>query len=305
MKDWKEVWPDRVSASGQVKRGLTQEQKTEVYVHKARKAHNNKYTYLRFIYLGATEKSIITCPIHGDFEQTPSNHINHNKGCPKCAGKNCDTNEFIRKSTEIHGSRFDYSNTKFALYEQPVEIHCRIHGPFQQTPRVHLQGSGCPTCGGTKLKTLEQFIVDARKVHGDRYAYTDYTNAITKCRILCTDHGEFLQTPHDHLSGKGCPRCSYRESTQVYILHYSPEVYKIGITVDLFGLRLPQLEKAYGSPISVVKCKQVANPKQIEQHLLTTYINKPILDRKFDGYTELRVLTEQEVAEICSFLETI
>lgn len=31
-----------------------------------------------------SEKIIIVCPKHGEFEQTPTNHINHKQGCPKC-----------------------------------------------------------------------------------------------------------------------------------------------------------------------------------------------------------------------------
>lgn len=46
--------------------------------------HNNKYTYTKTEYKKALKKVIITCPIHGDFYQTPSKHINGH-GCPECA----------------------------------------------------------------------------------------------------------------------------------------------------------------------------------------------------------------------------
>ena len=42
-----------------------------------------KYNYDKFVYVNAHTKSIITCPIHGDFEQTPDAHKT-GSGCKKC-----------------------------------------------------------------------------------------------------------------------------------------------------------------------------------------------------------------------------
>lgn len=61
-------------------------------------------------------------------------------------------------------------------------------------------------------KTAEQFIENARKVHGDKYDYsrTDYVNNRTKVCIICPKHGEFWQKPHDHLDYCGCPICAMK-----------------------------------------------------------------------------------------------
>ena len=44
-----------------------------------------------------------------------------------------------------------------------------------------------------KKKTTEQFIKDARLVHGDKYDYSlvEYVNNSTKLIIICKAHGEF------------------------------------------------------------------------------------------------------------------
>ena len=57
--------------------------------------------------------------------------------------------------------------------------------------------------------TTEEFIERARKVHGDKYDYSkaEYVNSSTKVCIICPVHGEFWQTPHNHLKGNGCPKC--------------------------------------------------------------------------------------------------
>ena len=60
-----------------------------------------------------------------------------------------------------------------------------------------------------KRKTTYQFIVEARKVHGDKYDYSkiDYQGNKVKVCIICPIHGEFWQAPQDHLRGVGCKKC--------------------------------------------------------------------------------------------------
>lgn len=61
-------------------------------------------------------------------------------------------------------------------------------------------------------KTTEQFIAEARLIHGDKYDYSkvEYINARTPVRIICPKHNEFWQTPNAHLSQKqGCRKCYY------------------------------------------------------------------------------------------------
>lgn len=60
-----------------------------------------------------------------------------------------------------------------------------------------------------KRLTQEEFLVKARKVHGNKYDYSkvEYINGTTKVCIICKEHGEFWQTPSKHLFGRGCPFC--------------------------------------------------------------------------------------------------
>ena len=50
------------------------------YKEQAKIKHNNKYDYSKSNYISAKEKIIITCLIHGDFEQTPNSHL-RGSGC--------------------------------------------------------------------------------------------------------------------------------------------------------------------------------------------------------------------------------
>ena len=58
-------------------------------------------------------------------------------------------------------------------------------------------------------KNNNSFISDARCVHGDKYDYSkvEYVNSSVPVCIICPDHGEFWQTPHNHLNSTGCKKC--------------------------------------------------------------------------------------------------
>jgi len=60
-----------------------------------------------------------------------------------------------------------------------------------------------------RRKTTEEFIQEAKKVHANRYDYTEviYRNSQSKIDIICPDHGSFSQTPDAHKAGSGCPKC--------------------------------------------------------------------------------------------------
>lgn len=121
------------------------------------------------------------------------------------------TEQFIEDAKKMHGNRYDYSKAKYVNARSKAKIICPEHGEFEQAVDNHLRGRGCPDCGkDVKRKTTEQFIEDAKKVHGDKYDYSEvkYINNKSKVTIVCPRHGEFKQTPNNHLKGFICPACS-------------------------------------------------------------------------------------------------
>lgn len=60
--------------------------KTKNFIEKSTKIHDGYYTYENTVYVKANEKVNITCPVHGEFWQQPSSHIN-GRGCVKCRYK--------------------------------------------------------------------------------------------------------------------------------------------------------------------------------------------------------------------------
>lgn len=123
--------------------------------------------------------------------------------------------EFIAKAQEIHGDKYDYSNSTYINSSVKICIGCSKHGGFWQLPSVHLLGHGCPICANeekskTKTDTKDTFINKAIHIHGKLYDYSkvNYINSQTKTCIICPKHGEFWQKPNNHIMGQGCPVCS-------------------------------------------------------------------------------------------------
>ena len=182
----------------------------EEFIQKAKEKHGDKYDYSNVQYVHSKSKVKIICKEHGEFEQQPNNHL-QGQGCLACKLDNSKltTEQFIQKAKEIHGDKYDYSKVEYVNNATKVKIICPQHGEFEQTPNLHLRGSGCPACGGTLKLTTEEFIQRSNEIHGDKYDYSNvqYVNNTTKVKIICKQHGEFEQTPFNHLRVYGCPEC--------------------------------------------------------------------------------------------------
>jgi very-short-patch-repair endonuclease len=129
-------------------------------------------------------------------------------------GKKSTKEDFIKKAIEIHGDKYDYSGVEYIGNKLKVNIICLLHGEFYQRPNDHLSGYGCKKCQYKKTSsenkfTNELFIKRANLIHSSKYDYSfvRYDGYENKIKIVCLKHGEFMQSPHSHLSGAGCPSC--------------------------------------------------------------------------------------------------
>jgi very-short-patch-repair endonuclease len=193
--------------------------KTQLFISKANKIHKNRYDYSKVNYINAKTKVTIICSEHGEFQQTPSNHLS-NYNCQKCA-KNfqLDTNSFIEKAINIHNNKYDYSKVNYINADTQIIIICREHGEFSQIPDFHINRKcGCPKCSNNVKLDISEFIEKAEKIHGNKYDYSkvDYLNNYTRIIIICKKHGEFLQKPFVHLLQHGCPSCINKTEYKFY-----------------------------------------------------------------------------------------
>jgi len=198
-----------------IKRG-NRKSNTEEFITKAKNIHGDEYDYSQVNYINNSEYVNIICKKHGPFPKSPANHLK-GQGCPICTAESnyrgssqrLSMEDFLEKSNEVHGNKYDYSQVVYKNNSQPVNIICAKHGPFLQAPHSHFSGSGCPKCIG-RHKSTEDFIEQANQIHGNKFDYSevDYVDATTKVKISCPKHGKFTQTPNQHLGGSGCPTCN-------------------------------------------------------------------------------------------------
>lgn len=109
--------------------------------------HGNKFDYSKVNYVGTHSSIIMVCKKHGEFIQTPRQHLRGKTGgCLKCARLSKDTHDFVNDAVKIHGERYSYDLTIYKNAKTKLTIGCSLHGDFLQLPRIHLSGSGCPKC---------------------------------------------------------------------------------------------------------------------------------------------------------------
>lgn len=299
----------------------------ETFIRDSRKIHNNKYDYSKVNFINTMIKVKIICPIHGEFTQMPCEHLK-GRGCPQCSkdSKRKTIAQFIEDAKKVHGEKYDYSKVKYIDNKTKVCIICPIHGEFWQAPIKHLMAAqGCPKCNkiGKKIKEVnnisftnttnyaEKFIKEAPIKHKNKYDYSkvNYVNTNTKVCIICPKHGEFWQTPHHHLDGRGCPKCGRKiVTTETYLelineryddkYNFSKIVYKnrkTPITVickehgefNISPITLLNNQDAEHCPICQTK-KNILETKLFEtiqqkfnnQKIVRNYHNHKILGRK-------------------------
>ncbi len=121
---------------------------TEKFIERSKSIHKNLFSYENVNYINSYTKVEIICnTCNLRFKQMPHNHLNGNK-CPNCFGTHKRTNEdFVKKSMDIHGIKYDYSNVEYKNNNTKVKIICNTcNNTFYQIPIDHLNGHGCSSC---------------------------------------------------------------------------------------------------------------------------------------------------------------
>ena len=190
---------------------------TESFIKKSNEIHNNKYDYSETIFKHTEEKLIISCPLHGKFEQRAASHL-YGRGCKKCginsvaSSNTTSQEEFIKRSKEKYNDKYSYDELIYKSHSKgKITLTCNIHGSFQIKAIKHFIGNngGCKKCGNVEKMTNHEFIERSNKIHNNFYDYS-LSNCIKsseKIDIICPKHGLFKQKINSHLIGSKCPKC--------------------------------------------------------------------------------------------------
>jgi len=142
----------------------------ENFINRSNLIHNNFYGYEKVVYVNNRTDVIISCPVHGEFNQAPDGHLS-GKGCEECghlrtADKRRKPQEdFVEEAKILHRGIYTYEEVDYKSFHEKVLITCKIHGDFPQVPASHLAGNGCPKCYNKNEGRLAIFLNEMAVVH--------------------------------------------------------------------------------------------------------------------------------------------
>lgn len=151
--------------------------------------------------VGQTKNSVI------DLANVKKKHIEREKMAKKLTNE-----EFIERSKNAHGNKFDYSKTEYQNIRANVIITCRKHGDISISPENHLYNlQGCFNCFLDRHRLVqisEERLSKFKDIHKNKYLYNDLSVNNGRINIECPNHGTFSQSIHNHEYGHGCPQCN-------------------------------------------------------------------------------------------------
>ena len=191
------------------------------FIERAMFIHGEKYDYTNVIYKNARTSVKLKCNLCSNYWfVVPYSHAKPNNtgsGCPYCAGFFRTTEDFIKASKLIHGSKYDYSNVIYKNAKSKVKIFCIKHQRYWLTTwhSFVINGHGCSKCGAEVNKpSVESIIAKFEKVHDKKYDYKNFlvwNGWHSKIEVLCKFHVNysFYPTPASHFYGlSGCDLCN-------------------------------------------------------------------------------------------------
>ena len=137
-------------------------------------------------------------------------------------GQQKTTKIWVEEARRIWGDTFDYSKSIYTNSKKQITVTCLKpkHGDFTVVAGNHIKTTrnpaGCPKCYKEHqirkyMKPFEQFLNEARAIHGHRYEYdaTTYNGSKIKMDAICPNHGAIKILPDSHINGKqGCKKCA-------------------------------------------------------------------------------------------------
>lgn len=219
---------------------------TDSFIQRATLTHGEVLDYSSVRYVDATTPVILICRTHGEFEQSPSEHIAAKNPCAQCAGRVLTTPQLVERARAYWGSRFDYSKTTYVNESSKVKIICREHGEFEQVMRHHIQGRlGCSACRGVVTDT-DSFIA-AVAAHGFPLTFEDveYTNNQGEVILTCSLHGPYKTVADYAVQGyvtcNGC-KSAHSSAKEREVAEFIREVCpNIEVRTNVYGV-LPTQE---------------------------------------------------------------
>jgi Zn finger protein HypA/HybF involved in hydrogenase expression len=181
------------------------------------KERNPHYDDIEIIscYIGANEKVACRCKTCKHEWSTTALHLihkTHPSGCPNCANiAQTRTHEEFLYDLAINNKNYETITIlgKYTTKENKIKCMCKIcNNIWNPKAGSLLQNNGCSKCGGTKLKSHQEFIDELKEINELVEILGQYKNDSTNIECKCLKCGnEWKPTPNKLLHGRGCPKC--------------------------------------------------------------------------------------------------
>lgn len=157
-------------------------------------------------YINCDTPLSVKCHNGHEWQDTYSNIMHRECGCPKCAGKVPYTIEELL--SKIEARQFQWIDGELINSQSRILLRCKEgHEWWGMCTNIINNKSGCPYCAGQgkpDMLTVKQNV----ELGGVELLSTEYINANTKLHVRCKHGHEWYATYQNLYKGKrGCPIC--------------------------------------------------------------------------------------------------
>jgi len=214
------------------------------------------------------------------------------------------TEEFIRDAINVHGSFYDYSLVDYINSSTPVIIICPIHGPFKQTPNIHLKGCDCPKHFDDKRKATKfsrygdknyrneekrKATNKAKYGHENPFANSEIKNKIknTILEKYGVEHPAQNKSIHDKMTNTNLSRYGVENPFQ------SPSIKEkiFNTNMERYGVKNPSQSTEIQEKIKNTCIERYGGPAPA----CSETVKKKIIDKWIDNYGENHPFKNKDV----------
>ena len=261
-------------------------------------------------YINSKTPILHKCLIHGvEWKVLPSSVLNGH-GCPECArikriNSKLKTHEQYVKEVSVISPHIEVIENYIDSHTHILH-HCKIHDYYwKSTPNNILNGCSCPVCGGSILKTHDEYVRQVSLINPHIEVIGKYINSHTPILHKCTkDNYEWYSMPTHILNSKGCPKCAgtMKKTHEEYVIEVASINPDIEVIEKYINSKTSILHRCkidghqwYALPLNILKgrgcpqCVESNGERQI-RHWLNLHSIQYISQMTFENCKDIKLL---------------
>lgn len=212
----------------------------EKFINDANNLHLQRYDYSKVDYITSHVKINIMCKVHGEFNQTPANHLK-GQGCPKCmAISKFDTLRLTNDKIDEDLLKNKRNIKRLGSYVNigtNIDWNCLIcNNQWSASPNSIRQGCSCPVCNDTRLSNkdidgfLNQHSIKIKRLDNYNNNYTKINWQCLVCNNIWLAKSSEITRMGKRTMGSGCPECACGRNEKI-----------VGMALDQLKIEIAKL----------------------------------------------------------------